>query len=75
MELMSQNYATLTPAYGRDYKNKAEVLKDFNDGKDFLLDCFGQPRTYINKAQIKPGITVNVRYAKKMKVTPIKVTA
>lgn len=25
-----------TPAYGRDYKSKAEVLKDWNEGKDFL---------------------------------------
>lgn len=26
---------TLIPAYGRDYKSKAEVLKDWKAGKDF----------------------------------------
>ena len=26
-----------TPAYGRDYKSKAAVLKDWNAGKDFLI--------------------------------------
>jgi hypothetical protein len=25
----------LTPAYGRDYKTKAEVIKAWEDGKDF----------------------------------------
>ena len=25
----------LAPAYGRDYKSKAAVLKDWEDGKDF----------------------------------------
>lgn len=74
MELMSQNYATLTPAYGRDYKSKAEAEKDFNDGKDFMLNTPGQ-RCLINKAQIQPGITVNLRYAKLQKIAPVKVKA
>ena len=25
------------PAYGRDYKSEAAVLKDWNGGKDFLI--------------------------------------
>jgi hypothetical protein len=29
---------TLTPAYGRDYKSKAEVLAAWNEGKDFILN-------------------------------------
>lgn len=28
----------LEPAYGRDYKSKAEVEKAFRDGKDFIGD-------------------------------------
>ena len=28
---------TLTPAYGRDYSSKAEVIADFRAGKDFRV--------------------------------------
>lgn len=27
---------TLTPAYGRDYKSKAETIAAFESGKDFI---------------------------------------
>ena len=30
--------ATLTPAYGRDYNNKAAVESDFRAGKEFILN-------------------------------------
>ena len=30
--------ATLTPAYGRDYKSKAAVERDFKNGMDFILN-------------------------------------
>ena len=30
---------TLTPAYGRDYKNKKELQKDFDDNKEYLERC------------------------------------
>ena len=33
---------TLTPAYGRDYKSKKEVIAAWEDGKDFVVaDVFG----------------------------------
>lgn len=60
---------TVTPAYGRDYKNKAEVLKDWNDEKDFIL----QPRgCYINRQQTKKGEMISIRYAKQMKVMVVE---
>jgi hypothetical protein len=31
---------TVTPAYGRDYKSKAAAFKDWEDGKDFILNDF-----------------------------------
>ncbi len=70
MELFSQQYASLTPAYGRDYKNRREVLEAFNSDKDFQLQPGGQ---YINKPQIKPGTVVNIRYNKLRQVLPVKV--
>jgi len=39
------NQLDLQPAYGRDYKSKAALLDDWNDGKDFS-EC-GTSR-YIN---------------------------
>lgn len=32
----------LTPAYGRDYKSKAAVVADWNQGKDFIVGVTGQ---------------------------------
>ena len=62
----------LTPAYGRDYKNKKEVLEDFNLNKDFNTSM-GQP---INKDQIiDMGLhSVNIRYKKltQVAVVPVK---
>ena len=67
----------LIPAYGRDYKSKAEVEKDFNDGKDFTIADVSSPYDgkYINKPQvIEAGVSiVTVRYGKLRKVTMIPV--
>lgn len=68
-------YLTVVPAYGRDYKSKAEVLSDWNAGKDFQICDMSSPHdgSYINKEDAsKEGITVNVRYARLTKVLPIK---
>jgi len=59
---------TLTPAYGRDYKKQADVLSDFNAGKDFLCHTPTEHGRPINKEQIPVGTFVQFRYAKGMKV-------
>lgn len=71
MTQLTDNYRSLTPAYGRDYKNKKEVLEAFNSEKDFILQPEG---AYINKQQIATGVTVNIRYNKLRSVLPVKVT-
>lgn len=61
----------LTPAFSRDYPNKKEVEKDFNDNKDFMTSM-GQ---LINKEQIQ-GLdigSINIRYQKLTKVAVVKV--
>lgn len=66
----------LTPAYGRDYKSKAEVEKDFYGNKDFhCVDLFSQG--YINRKDlIAVGEKfINVRYAKLRKVAVLRVEA
>lgn len=54
-------YFELTPAYGRDYKTKAEVTAAFNAGKDFLGD-YQMGFRPCNKADIPAGSKVVLRY-------------
>lgn len=63
---------TLLPAYGRDYKKKAEILADLNTDKDFILSDIRS--ALINKEQlIGEGIkSVVVRYSQHRKVTSLK---
>lgn len=67
-------YITLTPAYGRDYKNKKEVLADWHNNKDFLITDMSDPYdgSYMNKEQAKKGNTYNIRYNKLRSILPIK---
>lgn len=67
-------YYELTPAYGRDYKTKAEVIAAFESGKDFAGD-YNLGFRLCNKEAFKPGDTVNLRYKKNRAVVPYKVTA
>lgn len=70
---MEVHMKTLTPAYGRDYKNKKEIEADFNDGKDFILS--GIRPCYVNKQDLKQNGEKNclVRYGNQRKVTTIKI--
>ena len=63
---------TMTPAFGRDYKNKKDVKADFDADKDFIIASFidpwcGKPA---NKADlVGAGYThVELRYAKLTKL-------
>jgi hypothetical protein len=57
----------VTPAYGRDYKNKAQVLADWQGGKDFIY--MGK---YISIRDVPAGTQVWARYAKMMKVIRVQ---
>lgn len=67
---LSQNFRTLTPAYGRDYKGGNAAVQDFNAGKDFVLQPEG---ALINIEQIEKGVTVNLRFNNLRTVRPVKV--
>jgi hypothetical protein len=51
------------PAYGRDYKSKAEVLAAWQAGKDFLVPEQG----YIS-INDNPTVQVWIRYSRMMKI-------
>ena len=56
----------LTPAYGRDYNSKDAVLKDYNDGKDFMMQpqgCYCSNRDFYGSV-----LPIKFRYAKLRKV-------
>lgn len=62
---------TLVPAYGRDYKNKREVLEAWNAGKDFMSTGF-HGEGYVNKNDCPPG-EHRIRYKNRTMVCVIKV--
>ena len=66
---------TLTPAYNRDYKNKDEVLTDFNNDKDFIINDMFSPYNgkYCNKSDIKNTYkSVKIRYNKLQKIIIVR---
>lgn len=65
---------TLTPAYGRDYKSKAEVTAAFDAGKDFIEAASGR---YCSRADVlaSGAAEVNIRYGRLRKVAVVKVAA
>lgn len=69
MEKFSRAYATLVPAYGRDYTSSKSAIADFQANLDFKLEPEG---CYINKAQILEGLPLNIRYGKLRKVCVTK---
>lgn len=73
------NSLTLTPAYGRDYKSKKALLKDWNDNLDFVIND-SNPRlsnTYVNKQQqqalVDAGYThLHFRYSRTTQVHVVR---
>lgn len=67
-------YLSAVPAYGRDYKSKTEVQKDWDAGKDFLIQDMRESG-YANKDTVElKGCTLNIRYKKLTMVHVIKVS-
>ena len=66
---------TLTPAYNRDYKSKKDVLNDFDNNKDFIINDMFSPYNgkYCNKSDIKNTYkSVKIRYNKLQKVIIVR---
>lgn len=62
------------PAYGRDYKSQAEVQKDWDADKDFIVQGLAGHGQATNKSDsLALGVRiVLVRYSKMMKVYSVK---
>jgi len=70
-------HITLTPAYGRDYKNADEVTAAWNGSKDFAIQSGRDTGRYVNIDQVDALLNdgvyeVNIRYKKLRSVCVIK---
>ena len=66
-------YYECVPAYGRDYRSKKYLLRDYHDGKDFqIISVDPECGRYINKEQVKEGMTLNIRYDQLRKIAVIR---
>ena len=65
---------TLTPAYGRDYKNKKAVQADWQAGKDFIIASIMHPYDGkpMNIQDAKPGETFGIRYKALTQICVVK---
>lgn len=52
----------VSPAYGREYKKKADILADWNEGKDFKMESFLHGGGYINKADAEEAKIDNIEF-------------
>jgi len=64
---------TLTPAYGRDYSNKAEAITDFREGKDFKGN-WPQGSTLCSIRDGMIGELVKIRYNRRTKAVFYTIT-
>jgi hypothetical protein len=62
-------YITLVPAYGRDYTSAKAVIADWRAGKDFEDVLSG---SYVNRDDIGPHTTINLRYKKLTMVAVVR---
>lgn len=66
----------VSPAYGRDYTRKADVVADWERGKDFVNETqhLTGGGTYINQADCRGNCdTVQIRYKNKTKFVIVTV--
>ena len=70
---------TLTPAYGRDYKNKKAIMIDWQAGKDFIVaDMFspydGKPANKQDMEREGTETEVLIRYKNLTQIAAIKLS-
>ena len=68
--MTKSTYLEVIPAYGRDYNNKKDAIKDWKDGKDFIDSV---TRSYVGKEYAdREGLTVLIRYNRLTRVTGLR---
>jgi hypothetical protein len=67
---ITENYRSLAPAYGRDFKSAKDAKDSFLSGKDWID---AQSGSYCSVSDFASGVTVNLRYKKLRSVAVVKV--
>jgi hypothetical protein len=65
MDTKLPEYAVLAPAYGRDFKTRAEAIANWTSGKDWLMLSTMQYTSIRDQA---PGNSVKLQYDKRRKM-------
>lgn len=71
--IITDNFTTISPAYGRDYKTAVHAEKDFRDGKDFKMESIHHGGMYCSIRDFAPGVKVMVRYNHNKSITQVEV--
>lgn len=71
--MITENYTTVSPAYGKDYKSGKDAKADFLAGKDFRMETLCQGSGYCSIRDFAPGVSVQVRFKKMAGVVMVKV--
>lgn len=66
---MSLSGAVLSPAFGRDYSSRGDVVAAFEAGRDFVLCSVFHGSGYVSARDFTPGDRVQLRYGKLRKTT------
>ena len=71
-------YLGVVPAYGRDYKSKAAVVRDWKEGKDFIISdvMHRDSGRYINAEDAKRmgPMIISARYDRQRKTCVFEVS-
>ncbi len=67
---ITENYLSLVPAYGRDYRSSREAKQSFLSGRDWIDARCG---SYCSVSDFASGVTVNLRYKQLRSVAVVKV--
>ena len=70
MSKITENYLSLLPAYGRDYRSAKDAKESFLSGKDWIDSASG---SYCSVSDFASGVTVNLRYKQLRSVAVVKV--
>lgn len=71
-------YIGMSPAYGRDYKSKTEVLEAVRAGKDFVINDYGPDMgRFADIESFKPEapVCLKIRYKKQTQACVIQINA
>ena len=68
--MITTDFITLVPAYGRDYREAADVERHFLEGKDFYSV---DHRQYCSVRNFAPGVEVVLRFANRTKVITVTI--